>query len=132
TVVEDNPADPNYEPLQENLRRLESSADLQGKPLDIIPLPMPAPIWFEGQRLPASYANFYIANDRVLVPTFNDLNDRRALGILADLFPDRTGVGIHAGDLVSGPGRLHWLTEQPPAGETTSTSTGRTRLLPAA
>ena len=75
---------------------------------------MPAPLSFDGQRLPASYANFYIANDRVLVPTFNDPNDRRALGMLAELFPGRTVVGIHAVDLVWGLGTLHCLTQQQP------------------
>jgi agmatine deiminase len=77
---------------------------------------MPGPVVFDGQRLPASYANFYIANDRVLVPTFNDPNDRRALEALAGLFPGRTVVGIHAVDLVWGLGTLHCLTQQQPAG----------------
>jgi agmatine deiminase len=114
TVVEENSADPNYEPLQENLKRLKKMTDAEGRPLDVIPLPMPAPVWFKKQRLPASYANFYIANDRVLVPTFNDPNDRRALGVLADLFPGRAVVGIHAIDLVWGLGTLHCLTQQQP------------------
>jgi agmatine deiminase len=114
-VVEENAADVNYEPLQENLRRLHGMADQHGKPLEIVPLPMPDPVWFNGQRLPASYANFYIANDRVLVPTFNDPRDRRALAILADLFPGRTVVGIHAVDLVWGLGTMHCLTQQQPA-----------------
>src|SRR5205807_4874554 len=86
------------------------------RPLEVVTLPMPAPLFFDGQRLPASYANFYIANDRVLVPTFNDANDRRALGILADLFPGRKVVGIHAGDLIWGLGTLHCLTQQQPSG----------------
>ena len=90
--------------------------DQHGKPLEVVPLPMPEPVWFDGQRLPASYANFYIANDRVLVPTFNDPADRRALGILADLFPGRKVVGIHAVDLVWGLGTLHCLTQQQPRG----------------
>jgi agmatine deiminase len=77
---------------------------------------MPAPLSFAGQRLPASYANFYVANGRVLVPSFNDPNDRRALSTLADLFPTRTVVGIHAVDLVLGLGTLHCLTQQEPAG----------------
>jgi agmatine deiminase len=76
---------------------------------------MPRPVVFHGQRLPASYANFYIANGVVLVPTFNDANDRRALNVLADLFPDREVVGIHAVDLVYGLGTLHCLTQQEPA-----------------
>jgi agmatine deiminase len=90
--------------------------DQDGRPLEVVPLPMPAPLWFDGQRLPASYANFYVANGRVLVPTFNDANDRRALGVLADLFPGRQVVGIHAVDLVWGLGTLHCLTQQQPAG----------------
>jgi agmatine deiminase len=115
TVVEENAADVNYEPLRENLERLRGFTDSSGRRLDMIALPMPAPVWFAGQRLPASYANFYIANDRVLVPTFNDPTDRRALGILADLFPGRTVIGIHAVDLVWGLGTLHCLTQQQPA-----------------
>jgi agmatine deiminase len=114
TVLEEDPADVNYEPLQENYRRLGDMTDTRGKRLEVVPLPMPAPVWYAGQRLPASYANFYIANDRVLVPTFNDPNDRRALGILAELFPGRMVVGIHAVDLVWGLGTLHCLTQQQP------------------
>jgi agmatine deiminase len=114
TVVEENPTDLNYEPLQENRRRLYAMTDLDGRSLEVVPLPMPAPVWFAGRRLPASYANFYIANDRVLVPTFNDPKDRLALGTLADLFPGRTVVGIHAVDLVWGLGTLHCLTQQQP------------------
>lgn len=116
TVVEEDRGDVNYEPLQENLQRLRGMTDEAGRPLEVHTLPMPAPLWFAGQRLPASYANFYIANDRVLVPTFNDPNDRRALDILADLFPERTVLGIHAVDLVWGLGTLHCLTQQEPAG----------------
>jgi agmatine deiminase len=115
TVVEEDRNDPNYEPLRDNLERLQGMTDLDGRPLELVTLPMPAPVWFDGQRLPASYANFYIANDRVLVPTFNDPNDRRALGILAELFPGRQVVGIHAVDLVWGLGTLHCLTQQQPA-----------------
>jgi agmatine deiminase len=113
-AVEDDPGDVNHDPLRENLERLRGMTDLGGEPLEVHTLPMPAPVVFDGQRLPASYANFYIANDRVLVPTFNDANDRRALGILADLFPGRTVVGIHAVDLVWGLGTLHCLTQQLP------------------
>jgi agmatine deiminase len=100
--------------LRENLERLRGETDQDGHKLEVVPLPMPAPVWFYNQWLPASYANFYIANDRVLVPTFNDPNDRRALGILGDLFPNRTVVGIHAVDLVWGLGTLHCLTQQQP------------------
>jgi agmatine deiminase len=114
-AVEKNSADVNYKPLQENLSRLRAMTDQDGKRLEVMPLPMPAPIVFRGQRLPASYANFYIANDRVLVPTFNDPNDRLALGILADLFPDRQAVGIHSVDLIWGLGTLHCLTQQQPS-----------------
>src|SRR5579883_3250266 len=114
TVVEDDPADANYAPLQENLERLRGMTDLDGRKLDVATLPMPDPVFFDGQRLPASYANFYVANDRVLVPTFNDPHDRTALGILAELFPGRTVVGIHAVDLVWGLGTLHCLTQQQP------------------
>ncbi len=114
TVVEDDRADANHEPLRENLERLKGMTDHDGRPLEIVTLPMPAPLSFAGQRLPASYANFYIANSCVLVPTFNDPNDRRALGVLADLFPGRTVVGIHAGDLIWGLGTLHCLTQQQP------------------
>ncbi len=114
-VVEENPNDENYQPLQENLDRLRGMTDLEGKPLDVVKLPMPGPVVFQGQRLPASYANFCVANDRVLVPTFNDPHDRIALGTLAELFPGRQVVGIHAVDLVWGLGTLHCLTQQQPA-----------------
>jgi agmatine deiminase len=115
TVIEKSPADPNYAPLEENLRRLGGATNLEGKRFEVITLPMPSPVIFKGQRLPASYANFYIANDRVLLPTFNDPADRHALGILGDCFPGRTVVGIHAVDLVWGLGTLHCLTQQQPA-----------------
>jgi agmatine deiminase len=116
TAVEEDPADANYKLLQDNLHRLRTMTDLEGRAFDVATLPMPAPVVFAGQRLPASYANFYIANDRVLVPTFNDPNDRRALNVLAELFPDRPVVGIHAVDLVWGLGTLHCLTQQQPRG----------------
>ena len=115
TAVEPNTADENHLPLAENLARLRAARNLAGDPYEIIPLPMPCPVHFEGQRLPASYANFYIANGLVLVPTFNDPNDRRALNTLAACFPDREVVGIHAVDLVWGLGTLHCLTQQEPA-----------------
>jgi len=92
--------------LRENLQFLQSTN------LRVVPLPMPAPVYFAGQRLPASYANFYIANGMVLVPVFNDKNDRVALNTLAKLFPDREVVGIYAGDLVLGLGTLHCMTQQ--------------------
>ena len=115
TIVEENPNDANYAPLQDNLQRLQFMTDQDGKPLRVETLPMPAPVYFDGQRLPASYANFYIANKLVIVPTFNDPNDRVALHTLAKLFPDRQMVGIHCRDLVLGLGTLHCMTQQQPA-----------------
>ena len=115
TAVEPNTADENHLPLAENLERLHAARNLAGQPFTIRTLPMPAPVLFGGQRLPASYANFYIANNLVLVPTFNDPNDRIALNTLADCFPDRTVTGIHATDLIWGLGALHCLTQQEPA-----------------
>jgi len=114
-IREDDPADVNYRPLAENWERVRDFRLEDGSRPEVIPLPMPAPLFFDGDRLPASYANFYIANAAVLVPTFNDPNDRRALGILSELFPDRPVVGIHAVDLVLGFGTLHCLTQQQPA-----------------
>jgi agmatine deiminase len=117
TVVlcrEDHPDDANYRPLEENRERLNDVRLEDGSKLEIVPLPMPSPLHFDGQRVPASYANFYIANAAVLVPTFNDAEDRIALGILAELFPERPVVGIHAVDLVWGLGTLHCLTQQQP------------------
>jgi agmatine deiminase len=113
-AVESDPKEPNYEPLRENVRRLREARDQDGKPFSIVELPMPSPIFFEKRRLPASYANFYIANGVVLVPVFNDPNDRVALDILADLFPDRDVVGIYSGDLIWGFGALHCMTQQQP------------------
>jgi agmatine deiminase len=107
-VRETNKQDPNHAILEENYRRLKATN------LNIVTLPMPDPIVFNNQRLPASYANFYIANSLVLVPTFNDPKDRVALGILADLFPKRKVVGIHSVDLVWGLGTLHCMTQQEP------------------
>jgi len=115
TAVESDPNDPNYEPLRQNIRRLRAASDQDGKSLSIIELPMPAPVFFEGRRLPASYANFYITNGLVLVPVFNDPNDRFALDILGDLFPDRDVVGIYSGDLIWGFGAMHCMTQQQPA-----------------
>ena len=117
TAVETNPDDPNYEPLRENIRRLRAATDQAGTPLAIIELPMPSPVIFEGRRLPASYGNFYIANGVVLVPVFNDPNDRIALDILADLFPEREVIGIYSGDLIWGFGAMHCMTQQQPGPE---------------
>lgn len=118
TVVlccEEDPGDANYRALEENRERLEGMRLEDGSKIRVVPLPMPAPVIFDGQRLPASYANFYISNAAVLVPTFNDSKDRIALGTLAELFADRRVVGIHAGDLVWGLGTLHCLTREQPA-----------------
>jgi agmatine deiminase len=114
TAIESDPDDPNYEPLRENIRRLRAATDQNGKPLAIVELPMPGPVIFEGRRLPASYANFYIANGIVLVPVFNDPNDRIALDILADVFPTREIVGIYSGDLIWGFGAMHCMAQQQP------------------
>lgn len=108
-VTEQDPSEANYEPLRENLERLQTTG------LRIATLPMPKPVYFDGQRLPASYANFYIANNLVLVPTFNDIHDRVALNVLSALFPNREVVGIYCGDLVLGLGTLHCMTMQQPA-----------------
>ncbi len=117
TVVENDPTDANFAPLQENLALLKAMKDQDGRPLRVETLPLPAPVYFDGQRLPASHANFYIANKIVLVPTFNDSNDRVALNTLAGLFPDREVVGIACRDLVLGLGTLHCMTQQQPAAE---------------
>ncbi len=114
TCVEEDRRDVNYAPLQENLELLRTMKDQDGQPLRIETLPMPAPVFFHGQRLPASYANFYIANKLVLVPAFNDANDRAALNTLARLFPGREVAGIACRDLVLGLGTLHCMTQQQP------------------
>lgn len=111
---ERDPKDDNHAPLERAAEALSSMTDARGRRLEVIALPMPAPRRFDGERLPASYANFYIANGCVLVPTFNDPNDRIALGILAELFPDREVCGVHAVDLVVGLGTLHCSTQQEP------------------
>jgi agmatine deiminase len=115
TVVEPNTRDENHVPLAENLARLKASRMPGGKQWTIAELPLPRPIIFEGRRLPASYANFYIANGSILVPTFNDKNDRVALSILAELFPAREVIGIHCVDFIWGLGALHCMTQQQPA-----------------
>jgi agmatine deiminase len=112
---EKNRKDPNYRPLQEAAQRLRRARDAKGRKLEIIRLPMPQPVIFAGERLPASYANFYIGTGAILVPTFNDPNDRVALGILGELFPHRKVVGIHSIDLVLGLGTIHCSTQQEPA-----------------
>jgi agmatine deiminase len=114
-VREKNPRDENYKPLAENWERISDLRLEDGSKPEVVELPMPSPLYFDGVRLPASYANFYICNAAVIVPTFNDPNDRVALGILGELFRDRLVVGIHAVDLVWGFGSLHCLTQQQPA-----------------
>jgi agmatine deiminase len=116
TAYEPDPDDPNHEPLSENFRWLKKSSDQSGKSLKVVKLPMPKPVLFEGQRLPASYANFYIANKLVLVPVFGDPNDRVALDTLAELFPEREVVGIYSRDFVLGLGAMHCITQQQPKG----------------
>jgi agmatine deiminase len=113
-VREQNPHDENFAPLAENWERIQDLRLEDNSRPEVVELPMPAPLYFEGQRLPASYANFYICNAAVIVPTFNDPQDRVALGILGELFRDRPVVGIHAVDLVWGFGSLHCLTQQQP------------------
>jgi agmatine deiminase len=115
TAVEPNASDPNHAPLAENLARLKAARTRDGKQFTLVELPLPRPVVFNGQRLPASYANFYIANEVVLVPTFNDPVDRVALSILAEVFQDREVIGIHSVDLVWGLGTLHCMTQQQPA-----------------
>ncbi len=112
TAIESDPNDDNYKPLQENLERLHKSTLENGKAPHVITLPMPGKILFDNLRLPASYANFLILNNCVLVPVFNDANDRLALNIIADCFPDRKVIPINAVDLIWGFGTLHCLSQQ--------------------
>jgi agmatine deiminase len=114
TMVEPNPQDSNHKPLAENLRRLKAATDQDGRSFTIVEMPMPSPVIFDGRRLPASYGNFYIANGIVLVPVFNDPNDRIALNLLAELFPNREIVPIYSGDLIWGFGAMHCMTQQQP------------------
>jgi len=113
-AVERNTSDANHEPLAENLRTLQAARSGAGKQFTVVELPMPRPIVFRRQRVPASYANFYIANGVVLVPTFHDANDRVALNILAQVFPGRDVIGVHSVDLIWGLGALHCMTQQQP------------------
>jgi agmatine deiminase len=114
-VTEENPKDENYNLLNENKERFQNIKLPNGSKLNVLHLPMPSPQIFKRQRLPASYANFYISNYAILVPTFNDPNDKIALGILSELFSDRKVIGIHSVDLVWGLGTLHCLTKEQPA-----------------
>lgn len=115
TAVEENRNDENYELLQENLRTLKSMRLLDGKQLNIVELPMPSAVVYEDQRLPASYANFYIGNNAVIVPTYRDKNDDKALAILSQCFPDRKVIGLDSTDIIWGLGSFHCLSQQEPA-----------------
>ena len=114
-IVEADWRDDNYACLQDNYERLQNARDQSGGKLNLIALPCPAPVYYEGARLPASYANFYIANQVVLVPVFGDLQDKRALGILQELFPDRQVIGLRCNEVVAGLGAIHCVTQQEPA-----------------
>ena len=114
TVVEEDPADENHKPLRENLERLKTMKDQDGWPLRVVELPMPRLLEYEGQRLPASYANFYIANGKVIVPTYRDPNDRRALEILQGVFPGRRVIGLDSMELIWGLGSFHCISQQEP------------------
>jgi agmatine deiminase len=115
TAVEPDASDANHEPLKENLARLKAARTRAGKQFTIVELPLPKPVVFRGQRLPASYANFYVANGLVLMPTFHDAKDRVALQILSEVFPEREVIGIHSVDLIWGLGALHCMTQQQPS-----------------
>ncbi|HEX2230441.1 MAG TPA: agmatine deiminase family protein [Candidatus Binatia bacterium] len=113
-VRETSARDENYAPLEENYERLMAARDASGVKFEVISLPSPRPIAYEGARLPASYANFYIANNLVLVPVFGDPADARALGILSEVFPGRKIVGLNCADVVAGLGAIHCVTQQQP------------------
>jgi agmatine deiminase len=115
TAIEDDPADANHEPLRANLARLRGMRDAAGRPLSIATLPMPPPVVIDGQRCPASYANFYLANGVCLVPVFRAPQDASALAVLRELLPGREVVGIDCRDLVYGLGAIHCVTQQEPA-----------------
>lgn len=115
-ALDENQKDKNYAALKENFEILKQSKDQDGKSLKVIPLPMPKPVIYDGKRLPASYTNFYIANNAVLVPIFKDENDRKAISILEKLFPERKVIGINCRELVYGFGAIHCVTQQQPSG----------------
>jgi len=117
TMVEPDGKDPNHKPLRDNLERLKAARDQNGRQFNIVEVPMPRPVVFEGRRLPASYANFYIANEVVLAPVFNDPSDRIALNTLTTLFPSREVVPIYSGDFIWGLGAMHCMTQQQPLGQ---------------
>ncbi len=114
TVVEENKSDENYEPLQENLKLLKKLRLEDGKQMNIVELPMPRSIIYDDMRLPASYANFYISNKYVIVPTFRDKNDDKALTLLTGFFPDRKVIGLDSLDIIWGLGSFHCLSQQEP------------------
>ncbi|CAG0959373.1 agmatine deiminase [Myxococcaceae bacterium] len=124
TVIEPEVSDPNHAALEENLRRLRSMRDQDGKRLAVATLPMPPPLVVDGQRCPASYANFYLANGVALVPVFSAPSDERALAILRELLPGREVVAIPCSDLVYGLGAVHCMTQQEPAQETAPSGPG--------
>jgi agmatine deiminase len=113
-IEEANAKDDNYSLLQDNLERLQQARDQNGSKLSIAPLPCPDPVYYQNSRLPASYANFYIANELVLVPVFDDPRDGQALGILQDLFPGRKVVGLPCTAVIAGLGAIHCVTQQEP------------------
>ena len=115
TVVEEDPVDENHGLLEDNLARLKLSRDQDGQPFRIVTLPMPGVVEYDGQRLPASYANFYIANKQVLVPTYRSSNDARALAILQEVFPVHKVVGIDSTELIWGLGSFHCISQQEPS-----------------
>ena len=115
TVIETNRSDENYSLLQHNLKQLKSMRLANGKQLNIVEIPMPEPLSYEGQRLPCSYANFYIANQSVIVPVFNSKNDDKALQLIEECFPGRQVIGIDSTDIIWGLGSFHCLSQQEPA-----------------
>ena len=116
-AVESDPREDNYQPLGDNFARLQTMRDASGRPLEVIPIPMPRPLYYDNQRLPASYLNFYIANRIVIVPQFGDPADRVAMETLARLFPNRQVRGLDAIDLVWGLGAFHCITQQQPVAD---------------
>jgi agmatine deiminase len=114
TAVEEDESDENHQPLLENLKRLQTMQTQNGKPLNIVEIPMPGPVFFQSERLPASYANFYVGNEVILLPTFHHENDRQAKAILQGCFPTREIIDIDSTDLVWGLGSFHCLTQQEP------------------
>ena len=115
TTVEEDPRDENYKILRENFKRVKTLKDQDGRPFDVVELPMPGVVEHDGQRLPATYANFYFVNGALLVPTYRHRkNDRKALGVLQKLLPDRKVIGIDCVELIWGLGAIHCLTQQQP------------------